>query len=384
MPWHDRSGRTVGTAFVLHAALVGTWAGRVPAIKHALGLSDTALGAALFGMAAGTLVGSWWGGRLARRWQPAAVVRAGLPVMAAMLVAAAFAGDLAALAAALGCFGTVGAVVDVAMNTLAVAVERERRRPLMSGFHGAWSVGLLLGALAASAAAAAGVGPEGHFAAVAIVVAGVALAVLGALPHDPFPATAAAAGGRGGRPGLVVLGAIAFCSFFAEGAAADWSAVYLHDRAGAGPALAAAGFAGFSIAMAASRLTGDRIVAAIGPVALARRAALTAAGGLGLALAVPVSGAGIVGFALMGAGLAPIVPLVVSAAGAAAHGVETAVSRAFLIAYSGSIAGPAAIGFAAGRVELRAALVIPLALIVVIVLAAGRIDPAPGGELART
>jgi predicted MFS family arabinose efflux permease len=384
MPWQNRDGRVVGTAFMLHATLVGTWAGRVPAIKHALGLSDTALGAALFGMAAGTLLGSWWGGRLARRLGPATVVRGGLPAMAAALVASAFAGDLAALFVALACFGTLGAIVDVAMNTIAVAVERDRRRPLMSGFHGAWSAGLLLGALGASAAAAAGLAPRAHFSIVAIVVAGAAVTVLAALPRPPSPA-------RAGRPGrtpwsaeLVVLGAIAFCSFFAEGAAADWSAVYLHDRAGAGPALAAAAFAGFSVAMTASRLSGDRIVAAVGPVALARRAALTAACGLGLALAVPVPGAGIAGFALMGAGLAPIVPLVLSAAGAAAHGVEEALSRVLLIAYTGSIVGPAAIGFAAGRVELRAALLIPLALIVCIVLTAGRIEPAPSGELART
>src|SRR5256885_13400776 len=85
MPWHGRNGRAVGAAFVLHAALVGTWAGRVPAIKHALGLSDTALGAALFGMAAGTLVGSWWGGRLARRWQPATGGGARLPGVAGVL-----------------------------------------------------------------------------------------------------------------------------------------------------------------------------------------------------------------------------------------------------------------------------------------------------------
>ena len=384
MPWQDRDGRLVATAFVLHATLVGTWAGRVPAIKHALSLSDTALGAALFGMAAGTLLGSWWGGRLARRLGPPAVVRGGIPAMAAALVASAFAGDLAALFAALACFGILGAIVDVAMNTIAVAVERDRRRPLMSGFHGAWSVGLLLGALGASAAAAAGVGPERHFAAVAVIVAGVAVTVLAALPHPASPVWAARHGRTAWSAELVVLGAIAFCSFFAEGAAADWSAVYLHDRTGAGPALAAAAFAGFSVAMAASRLTGDRIVTAVGPVALARRAGLTAAAGLGLALAVPVPGAGIAGFALMGAGLAPIVPLVLSAAGAVAHGVEETLARVLLIAYAGSIVGPAAIGFAAGRVELRAALLIPLALILGIVLGAGRIQPAQGGELART
>jgi hypothetical protein len=374
----------VGAAFGLHAALYGTWAGRVPAIKHALGLSDAALGAALFGMAAGTLLGSWWGGGLARRFGPARVVRTAMPGMAAALVASAFAGDLAVLAATLFCFGTLGAIVDVAMNTSAVGVERSLERPLMSGFHGAWSVGLLLGAVGASAAAAVGAGPRAHFAVVAALVALAGVTLLAGLPAPAAPPPSATHARAPWSAELVILGAIAFCSFFAEGAAADWSAVYMHDRAGAGPAVAAAAFAGFSVAMAGSRLAGDRLAAVVGPAALARRAAITAAAGLGLALAVPVPGAGIAGFALMGAGLAPIVPLVVSAAGAAAHGVETAVSRVFLLAYSGSIAGPAAIGFAAGHVALRAALLIPLGLIVCIVLGARRVEPAAGGELART
>jgi MFS family permease len=384
MPWQHRDGRIVGTAFGLHAALYGTWAGRVPAIKHALGLSDTALGAALFAMAVGTLLGSWWGGGLARRLGPARVVRTAMPGMAAALAASAFAGDLAVLAAALFCFGTLGAIVDVAMNTSAVGVERSLERPLMSGFHGAWSVGLLLGAVGASAAAAMGAGPRAHFTAVAALVAVAGVAALAGLPAPAPPARSPGSSRAAWSAELVILGAIAFCSFFAEGAAADWSAVYMHDRAGAGPAIAAAAFAGFSVAMAASRLTGDRLAAAVGPAALARRAGVTAGAGLGLALAVPVPGAGILGFVLMGAGLAPIVPLVVSAAGAAAHGVETAVSRIFLLAYSGSIAGPAAIGFAAGHVALRTALLIPLALIVCIVAGARRVEPAAGRRLART
>src|SRR5262249_6317213 len=160
---------------------------------------------------------------LARRLGPATVVRGGIPAMAAALVASAFAGDLAALFVALACFGTLGAIVDVAMNTIAVAVERDRRRPLMSGFHGAWSVGLLRGPPAAGAPAAAGLAPRGHFSIVAIVAAGVAVTILAAPPRRP--SSPARAGRHGRTPWsaeLVVLGAIAFCSFFAEGAAADW------------------------------------------------------------------------------------------------------------------------------------------------------------------
>ena len=287
MPWGHPAGRSLALAFVVHAVLVGTWAGRVPAIKHALHLSDSRLGVALFGMAAGTLLGSWWGGHLARRLGPTLVVRAGIPAMAAALVGAALAGSLAGLTAALVLFGTIGAIVDVGMNSLAVAAERDRRRPQMSGFHAAWSIGLLVGALAASAAAAVGLRPSVHFAIVGLAVT-VGSAV-GPGAGSRGSALPRPAGGRSGdtpwTAGLVALGLVAFCSFFAEGAAADWSAVYLHDGAGAGAAVAAAAFAGFSLAMAASRLVGDRLVARFGPVGIARRASLVAATGLAIALA---------------------------------------------------------------------------------------------------
>ncbi len=384
MPWRHQAGRTLGTAFAVHAALIGTWAGRVPAIKHALHLTDARLGVALFGMAAGTLAGSWAGGRLARRLGPARLVQAGIPAMAAALFTGALAGSLAELCLALLCFGTIGAVVDVGMNALAVAVERDQGRPQMSGLHGGWSAGLLLGALIASGAAAAGIGPRAHFAVVGAAAAAAAVLLLrrlprgeptrrGRVPRVPWPA------------GLVALGLVAFCSFFAEGSVSDWSAVYMHDRAGAGAALAAAAFAGFSLTMVAARFFGDRVVAAIGPVALTRRAATIAAAGMALVLAVPVPAAGMVGFGMMGVGLAPIVPTVLSAVGGgAATGVESAISRVLLIAYTGSIVGPATIGFVAGRTGLRGALLIPLGLILCICAAAGHVRAAAGAELART
>lgn len=385
MPWRTPDSRTLAAAFVVHGAFVGTWAGRVPAIKHALGLSDARLGVALFAMAVGTLGGSWAGGPLARRVGAAAIVRVGLPAMGAALLAAALAGSLPALTAALLCLGAVGASVDVGINALAVAVEHDQRRPQMSGFHGAWSVGLLVGALAASAAAASGLGPRGHFALVAAVGAATSLAALRRIPRGESLAPADPADRH--QPwtaALVALGLIAFCSFFAEGTATDWAAVFMRDRAGAGAAVAAAAFAGYSVAMVASRLWGDRLAAAHGPVRVTRTASALAAAGLALALAVPRPLTGIAGFALMGAGLAPIVPTIMSAAGAATAGVEAAISRVLLIAYTGSIAGPAAIGFIAGQTGLRVALLVPLALIACIGLAAGRLQAAAGGELART
>ena len=249
----DRARVGVAVAFLGHAVIFGTWASRVPAVKHALGLSDAELGLAFFGMAAGTLMGSRMGGALASRVGAWRVVRVGLPVLAAALILAAAAGDQATFTAALVGLGTTAAVVDVAMNSEAVVVERVRGQPLMSGFHGFWSIGLMVGAVAGIGAAALDLRPVVHFALAAAIVAAGSAPFLARLPHRSVPSRTADAAG-GWSPKLVVLGLIGFCSFFAEGAAADWSAVYLRDRAGAGAAVAAAAFASFSLAMAVSRL----------------------------------------------------------------------------------------------------------------------------------
>src|SRR4051812_46097667 len=145
----------VAAAFAGHAMVVGTLASRLPAIKSGAGLTDARLGAALFAMAVGTLAGSRLGGTLATRHGARRVVRAGMPLHGLMLAAIALPDGLAALAAVMLCAGIVGAAVDIAMNAEAVVVERASGRPLMSGLHGMWSVGLLIGAgLGAGAAAA--------------------------------------------------------------------------------------------------------------------------------------------------------------------------------------------------------------------------------------
>jgi MFS family permease len=376
-----RGRLAVGTAFSVHAAIAGSFAGRVPAIKHALDLSDAKLGLVLFGAAFGTLVGGRLGGFLAARFGPRRMVRLGIPLFASLLVCTALAGSLAVLACVLFAYGVAAAAVDVSMNAEGVVVERAYARPLMSSFHGMWSVGLLAGAVVAVGAAALDVHPMAHFTFVAVAVVVASARVLARLPRRTVtPPTHGAQPDRWSLA-VVVLGLIAFCSFFAEGAAADWSAVFLRDRADAGAGIAAAAFASFCLAMAAARLAGDALATRFGPVRLARAGSLVAGAGLGLALLVPVPGVGVIGFALLGIGLGPVVPTVISAAGGARLGsTEEIVSRVFTIGYTGSVVGPAVIGFTANRLGLRGALIIPVCLTLAIALLAGRLHTAAGGH----
>jgi MFS family permease len=176
---------------------------------------------------------------------------------------------------------------------------------------------------------------------------------------------------------LVVLGVVGFSSFFGEGAAHDWSAVYLHDVLGTSPGMAAAGFAAFSLAMAAVRFGGDRLSARFGPVRLVRASGLVAATGFGLGLLAHQPAAGVAGFALLGAGLACVVPITFSAAGhlgGALAGV--AISRVAAISYLATFVGPPVIGLVADLAGLSVALAIPVVLAGVVTLGARAVATA--------
>src|SRR5262245_2741762 len=307
----------VGAAFLIHSTVSGTWAPRLPAIKSSLDLSDGELGTALVGLAVGLLVGTRIAGAQVDRFGSRPVMRVGFPILCATLLLPALAGSLVTLFLALLALGLLSGFLDVARNAQGIEVERHLERPLLNGLHGLWSVGLGIGAAGAALAAAAGLDPLAHFAIVGAALAAASLVSMRRLL--PTPAHRIRESAELGRvpwtAALALLGVIAFCSFAGEGAASDWSAVYLAQELSASAGLAAVAFAAFATAMAISRFAADSLRARFGPVALVRGGALVAAGGLLLGLVVHEPAAAIAAFAVLGLGLAPIVPTAFSAAG---------------------------------------------------------------------
>jgi MFS family permease len=170
---------------------------------------------------------------------------------------------------------------------------------------------------------------------------------------------------------LVALGLVAFCVLFGEGAMANWSAVYLRDVVGAGPGLAAAGFAAFSLTMATGRAVGDALTTHLGPVRVARLGGALAAIGAAMAIGVPQPWAVIVGFGAIGAGLSSVFPLVLAAASRTPGVVPgAAIAAVSMCGYSGLLAGPPLIGAVANVLTLRGGFaIVALTSVVVAVLA---------------
>ena len=386
----------VSVAFLVNGAAIANWVPRVPAVKAALGTSDGPLGLALLGLGVGAAVALLAAGRVVARFGSRPVTRVAGIALCAALLGPGLAGNLPMLALSLALFGAASGLMDVAMNAHGALVERWYGRPIMASLHGLWSVGGLVGAVTGGLAARAGWTPARHFA-VAALCLGVAVLVgtrrlLPAAADRPTAAAAPAqpmAAAPSGSPAdpvrvrmpwsrpLLLLGVVGFSSFFGEGSAHDWSAIYMHDVLGTSPAMAAAAFAAFSLAMAVVRFGGDRLSARFGPVRLVRASGLVAAVGFGLGLLVHQPLAGVVGFALLGVGLACVVPVTFSAAGHLGGDLAgVAISRVAAISYLASFAGPPIIGLVADLVGLSVALAIPVALAGVIALCARAVATA--------
>ena len=386
-----RARAAVTVLFLLYGVILGTWTSRIPAVKHRLGLSDSVLSVGLLAFAAGAILGMQVSGRLVDRFGSRTVMVPAVLLDALLLVTPSLAGNLAVLAGCLVAFGAVHGTLNIAMNVNAVEVQTAYGRPIISSCHAVYSVGGFLGAGIGGLFAGAGLGAGATFAWVAAAVLVVAavdrLVVLpSASVAGPAPADAPAASPADGSParvgllapGVLLLGTLVFCCLVGEGAAADWSTVYLRDNLGAAEGVATLGYAAFSVAMVAGRLVGDRLTARFGPVALVRGCGVLAAAGLATGLLVDAPAGGIVGFACLGAGLSCIAPQVFSAAGSRDPAVAgQAIARVAGLGFLGFVVGPVVIGLAARLVGLPHALLIPAVLALFVALCAAAIRPAP-------
>jgi MFS family permease len=353
----------------------GIWIARIPAVKAGLHLTDGLLGASLLVGPGALVLVMPLAGWLADRFGSARLTRpAGLAVAAAPL-ALWTAQTLAAVLGALLAFGIAGGVLVVAANAQGVRVERGYRRPLMASFHASFSLGGLAGAVLGGLLVWWRAGLTGALA--SVVLAGVAVALIAGrrLLPEPVgvcpgqarrPRPDARARGRwpdGGPFRLVPLGLLALCCVITEGAVGSWSGIYLRDVLDTSRSFAVAGFAGFSLAMAAGQLAGDRLAARYGSAGLVRRCGLLAVAGLAGALSMHQAWVAVPGFAACGGGLSCTVPQLYSAAGRAdPEHPGRAVARVGSVGYLGLVGGPLLIGGCASLAGLTAALYIPVML----------------------
>ena len=351
--------------FFLLGLVAGVWAARIPAVKAHLGLSNGTLGLALLGPAVGAILAMPATGYLLGRVSPRRVVRVACVPLGALLVALSEVEATWQLFAALLAWGAATGMVDVAMNAEAAILQEQTGRRIMSRFHACYSIGGLVGAGSGALVSAAHIGLVVNFSVVGAMVMVTGILVGGGFSSAALPPRitdrdrpwrmgwSAVAGLLSWR--IAALCVMAFGCYLAEGAANDWSAVYLRNNLGAAPAVAAVAYTAFASSMTVGRLAGDHLADRYGPVRLIRFVGTIGAAGFVGALLIGTPVAAILGFLVIGFGLSFVVPLVFTAS--AGHGrAGPTLALVSSCGYVGMLVGPPLIGGASEVVGLPTAL----------------------------
>jgi MFS family permease len=370
----------VAAVFAVHGAVTGSFATRVPWIQDHASLSAGQLGFALAFTALGASCAMPLAGRISHRFGSRTALRGLLALWTLSLVLPSAAANLYTLCLAMFVYGATAGMADVAMNALGVEIERRLEKSIMSGLHGMWSAGALIGSAAGTLAAHLGADARLHHA-----LAAATLTLLGLLACtwvlDVQPAKDEEPPPRFALPprSALLIGTVGFCAVFAEGASLDWSAVFLRDRLDGSAGLAAASTTGFMLTMAVARIAGDAVVNRFGAVRTVRAGGVLAGlGGLLIVLAGhPAVAMG--GFALMGLGIAVVVPLCFAAAGHSGPNPSQAIAGVATITYTSGLIAPSLIGGVAQATSLMVSFCVVTALACGLAVFAGVLRTAERG-----
>ena len=359
--------------FFVSGALFASWGVHVPTVKLHYGLGEQSLAIAMLAAGVGALAALAQAGRVVGRYGPKMVsLITGLLCCLFISGLIAFESYTALLMLMLG-FGACASLFDVSINAEASEIERLAERPLMSGFHGMFSLGGMVGAGLGSFAIHVGLSTQQHLLLAAglctpaIVIAAAAMLKMDAPPPGEKQPLSLP------RGPLLLIGVLAAMGLITEGAMYDWSVLFMKQDRGSDAGLAAMAYASFSAAMAAGRFGGDWIRGHVSPVALMRGSGALAALGMALALFVPSPMVALLAFGLVGFGLSNVVPVLFSAASkipgvSPAHGIAAVSS----LGYLGMMAGPPLIGMLAQASSLTFGLLVVVVFAIVMAVSAGR------------
>lgn len=339
--------------FALFGLIMGSWAGRIPALAAGVNVSHAALSMVLLCGGLGAVVSYPISSLMMRRFGARKTVLAAGLALLCVLVAIGMAPDVSRLMMAVLMLGITASTFDVAMNSAAARREKESGKSEMSRLHGLCCAGGLVGATLGSLMASMKIAPATHFLMLAGPVAVLLWLAVNLLEADEVGVKVEKKKFALPRGPLVLLGLLGFFGSMAEGSIADWSGLFLKEHFGASDGLAPLALSSFSVMMLMSRMIGDKMKERHGAKRLVTMGALVAASGLFFAVLAPNAYIALGGFAIAGVGLALVFPFVFSAAGAQGPAALAAVAS---MAYSGSLMGPPAIGAVAHFVGMQAAI----------------------------
>lgn len=354
-----RATHATRVQFAVLGVMGGAWGVHIPTVKSQYALGEAMLSTVLLSAAIGAVLSLFFAGRLIARLGARWAVAAAAAVMGTMMAAVLLWPGLGWLLPSMVLFGASMSLFDVAINTEGTTLESLSGRTVMSNLHGMFSLGAAGGAALAGAMIRFGIDAEVQLAALgfgaALITFVASQAMLAA--HPPPKADEAQAHFAWPRGMLLMIGLLIFAGMSAEGVMYDWSVLYLKQEVGMTQDHAALGYAVFAGAMAVARFGGDALRARYPEKLLLGASAALASVAMAVVLLSGDPVVSIIGYAFVGAGLAPVVPILFNSA-TRVPGVSRAAAIAAVssIGYAGFMIGPPLIGGLAQALSLTAAM----------------------------
>lgn len=345
----------LGSLFFLAGLCFSSWAARIPDIQVKFDLSESQLGTLLLGLPVGSLLALPLAGWAVYRFGSKIVAVISTVSYMIFLPLIGFSESMWMLVPVVFVFGMTGNLMNISLNTQALALEDHYGRNILGSFHGLWSLAGFTGAGIGAAMIFFGVLPKFHYLSIAVLVLVVLLVSYSYLLEEYE---------RGAGGGLVLkrpddlllrIGGIAFLGMLCEGCMFDWSGVYFKKVVEIDPGLIALGYVSFMGAMAMGRFISDRLTNRFGKILVLRSSGILMFCGLILSVLFPVPVVATLGFLMVGFGVASIIPIAYSTAGRSklySPGVALAIIST--ISFFGFLIGPPLIGFIADLLSLKA------------------------------
>lgn len=374
-----RARRAIAAAFAVQGLVFISLTTRLPRFQDRWDLGELALSGVLLMMVLLAGAGSLVAERLAPRLDSAVVLRAGLLVVAVSVAVTVLAPTRPVFVVGLAAYGVGLGLVDATGNMQAVALEHRWGRVVLPSCHGAWTMGGIVGAVVTLATG------DVPWSAVALVAALPLAATMAPYLRRDHGGPATATETDVPWRAIVMVGLALVVFYTVDTAAATWGPVYLDDVFDAPEDLVALATLPYLVASGVVRLAGDRLTEQVGAVLLVRVGAAIALVALTVVVAAPSWPVAVLGFTLLGCGVAVVAPLSFSAAAALAGRdadpatrrarVDAVVARFNQFNYAGALLGAVMTG-AVGSSSLRIGFAVPLVLVVALFWLAKAFAPA--------
>lgn len=365
--------------FMAPGLAYGLVTSRMPALKNMTGATEGELGIILLCFGLSALIGLAFAPRLIAKISAKTTLLASSLACMLFVVLVSFSSSVWFFGIAMALLGICMGLCDVTMNVQGVEVERAYKKSSMNILHAGYNIGAAAAACAGSIFAATNFGVWVNFVLPVAVMAGMLWwaeprLVTGNLekPERSESSPLVSVEPKKRLPFLVwVCGLLCVCCYVSEGSVGEWGSLYLHQEKAAPESIAALVFAGFSICSLLCRLVADRLRNNFGDFLVSTAGATIALAGMLTVLSSSSWSICLIGYAMMGLGQAPIVPIAFSRAGAI-KGVSTAraTSLVSLLAYAGLLFAAPAFGLSAEHFGLHTALcAVPVLLTITVLLA---------------